>query len=387
MVYPIDGAPLEKGSVLFDEGRIVAIGSEISPPANSEVIDATGKHVYPGLIDADSAIGLVEIGSVRATRDYAEVGETTPNVVAHSAFNPDSESIPVARANGVLTALSVPRGGLVRGMSSVMKMDGWNANDMSLRKECGLHIRWPNTLPRDGDESTTNGGNNQIEQLTTLFEDARAYQSAAENGQVDHDLRLEAMQPVLRGKLPLFVHADEASQIQSSVAFAVREQVRLVIVGGYDAEYCAGLLRRHRVPVIITSSYRVPRRRQDPVDEPFTLAARLQAAEIAFCIAGTGRFEASDLRNLPYHAGTAVAYGLSKDDALRSITLSVAEILGVEEEIGSLAPGKRATLFVTDGDILEIPTQVEFAFIDGRRVDLNSRHTRLHKKYQKRYEK
>jgi len=398
-VHTVDGETIENGVVLFKAGKIVAVGkvgdSRLSIPADAETIDVSGKHVYPGLFDAHTHVGLVEVDSIRATRDQAETGLINPNVKAQVAFNPDSEHIPVTRAGGVLVALAAPSGGLLTGTSSVMQLDGWSWEDMAVRPTAGMHLIWPRAIPVRtwaNDNNATDQLKERAERLKQIreaFESARAYQRAkASRGQpgattTKSDARWEAMLPVLKGELPLIVSANEITQIQEAVAFAAEQKVKLIIFGGYDAGHCAELLKQHDVPVIISGVNRLPQRRDDGYDAPFTLAARLEKAGVRFCISGDE--STGNVRNLNHHAAVAAAFGLSRESALRAITLSPAEILGVENRLGSLTPGKDATLIVTSGDILELTTKVEQAYIGGRPVDLSNRHTELWKKYREKY--
>jgi len=388
-VHVVSGTVIDGGTVVFDRGKVTAVGKDAAIPDGAERIDVRGKHVYPSLIHAYSGIGLVEIDAARATKDFIEAGRINPNVKAQIAFNPDSENIPVARANGVLLALAVPQGGLVAGQSALMMLDGWTYEDMALRAPVGIHVNWPHitaTTARwqdDETEAPLPDRNQLLDELRKTFRDARAYAQAKSAGMKQpEDLRLEAMGPVLARQTPIFVLADEIRQIQSAAAFAEREKVRMVIVGGYDAPLCVELLKKNDVAVVISRVGRLPMRRGDGYDDAFTLPERLRQAGVRFCIAGADRFQASSVGNLPYGAGMAAAHGLPREEALRAITLSVAEILGVADRVGSIAVGKDATLFVADGDILETPTRVERAYIQGRAVDLTNRHTRLWEKYQ-----
>ena len=390
-VHPISGPAIEDGTVLFDDGKIVAVGKKVAVPENARRIDCTGKHIYPGLFESISNIGLVEINAVRSTKDYAETGSINPNVEARVAVNPDTETIPVARSNGVLFCVAAPSSGLISGKSVVLQLDGWTFEDLTLNPRAGLHVNWPRMAPVS-EWAVEASAKEQMEErdealknLRKTFDDARAYHRAKAAGTIETDLRWEAMADVLSRKTPLIVHADGASEIQAAVAFAVEQKVRLIIHGGYDAVRCATLLKKHDVPVIIAGVYRLPRRRSDDYDASYTLPARLKAAGVRFCISGEGRFGASGVRNLPYHAATAVAYGLEHEDALRAITLGPAEILGVSKRVGSLEQGKDASLFIADGDILETPTLVEAAYIQGREVDLSDKHKTLWKKYQTKY--
>lgn len=391
-IHTVSGPTIEGGTLVFDNGTVTQVGKSdgVKIPPSAKQVDVKGKHVYPGLFDAHTNIGLVEINAVRATRDHAETGSINPNVKANVAVNPDSELIPVTRSNGVLLAVTAPTGGLIAGKSAVLQLDGWTYEDLTLKPDVGLQVNWPNMKPvvdwwvekspkeqlKERDEALT--------KLQNVFDDARAYERARTSAPSQHafDVRLEALLPVLDGKLPLIVRADDLQQIQAAVAFAVNERVKLILFGGFDAPHCAELLKKHDVPVILSAVYRLPRRRHDDYDAAYTLPSRLQKAGIKFCISGSGRFGASNARNLPYHAATAAAFGLSRDEALKAITIYPAEILGVADRVGSLALGKDATLFVADGDILEAPTHVELAYVQGREVELNDKHKRLWRKYQ-----
>ena len=391
-VYPVSGPAIEGGVVLFRRGSISYVGRKRSFPAGTKVIDVAGKHVFPGLCDAYTNLGLVEVNRVRASVDHAETGQLNPNVRAQVAVNPDSELIPVTRSNGVLLAATVPTGGLMAGKSAVLQLDGWTYEDLTVKAEAGLHINWPSISPHDEwwVEGTTASRLRQSTQalkaLQQAFDDARAYhRSRLADASQPTDVRWEAMRPVIEGELPLIVSANELQQIQDAVAFAVRNKVRLIIYGGYDAVHCAAALVEHEVAVIVGNVYRLPRRRDDDYDAAFTLPDRLRRAGVKFCISGSGRFGAANVRNLPYHAATAVAYGLPKEAALRAITLSPAEILGTADRVGSLAKGKDATLFVANGNPLLTATRVESAYIQGRRVVLSDRHKRLWRKYREKY--
>ncbi len=398
-IHPVSGPAIRQGTLLMHRGKIVAVGRRVKLPEDCQIIEIRGRHVYPGWIDADTDLGLTEIGAVRATRDQRETGRINPNVKAQVAWNPDSELIPVARANGILLVQTAPSGGLISGLSAAMMLDGWTWEDMTLKAPVGLHINWPmppspsakwlaaeKKKKEPGTERGSSRRRDGLAELERVFQDAKAYQ-AARRADPDHpiDARWEAMLGVLEGKIPVVAHADRLAQIESAVAFAARHHLRLIIAGGYDAPACAGLLKRHDVPVIVTAVYRLPRHRDDPFDSAYTLPARLHRAGVPFCIAGFGRGSAANVRNLPYHAGTAVAYGLPRDAAIRAISLSAAQILGVADRVGSLEAGKDATLIVCNGDPLEIPTQVEMAYIQGRPVDLNNRHRRLWNKYREKY--
>jgi imidazolonepropionase-like amidohydrolase len=411
-VHPVDGPAIEGGTLLFDQGKIVAVGRDVKLPEGTEKIDVKGKHVYPGLIEAYSELGLAEIEAVRATLDQREVGPINPNARALAAVNPDSELVPVARANGVLTAASVPRGGLIAGTSAVIHLDGWSNEDMAVVPALGIHLNWPSPhpvvqpYPNDPVKLSADKRQKAVQSIKDAFADAKAYyvakkaaskavppgksgvprrgaEGATGSSDLKTDTRWEAMIPLFDRKLPLIIHADDIQQIQPAVAFAAKENLRMILLGGYDALRCADLLKKHDVPVIIPRVYRLPLRRDDDYDAPFTLPERLREAGIKFCI--SGGLELGNERNLPYHAATAAAYGLPADEALKAVTLYPAEILGVGDQLGSLTKGKDATLIVTDGDILEIASHVERAYVQGRAVDLTDRQKLLYQKYQEKY--
>jgi imidazolonepropionase-like amidohydrolase len=395
IVHPISGPTMEGGVVLFDAGKIVAVGRDVALPEKAEKIDLAGQHVYPGLIDASTELGLTEIPMVRSTNDGAEVGRINPNAKAHVVLNPDSELIPVARSTGVLCVLTAPEGGLISGASALIQLDGWSWEEMTVKPVVGIHLRWPRMTPVQSwrqprkPREQLQSRDKDLDDIRMAFDEARNYATAcracADGKGVapDFDARWQAMVPVLEGKLPLVIEADDIQQIQAALAFAERERVKVILVGGYDAAECADLIKRLDVPVVVGGVHRLPRRVDDDYDAPFTLPARLHELGIKFCIAGADR--PSMVRNLPYQAGTAAAYGLPPDEALKSITLYPAQIFGVADRLGSLEADKDATLFVSTGDALETPSKVTLAFIGGRRIDLNNRQQRLWEKYKEKY--
>ena len=394
-IHTVSGETLENGTIVFRDGKIVSVGTDIEIPEGTKSIDIKDKHVYPGLFEAHSQMGLTEISAIKATRDFSETGDVNPNAKAISSVNPENVVIPVTRANGVLLALSSPSGGLVSGKSAILQMDGWTYEEMAIKSEAAMQINWPSqTLSprmarRMSKKEIADYKKQQAENLRgirKLFDQSRAYRDLRVSSPADQpfDLRLEAMTSVVNGELPIMVRADRAAEIQSAVAFAVEQKVKLIILGGYDAEVCATLLKKHDVPVIVSAVYRLPQRSDDDYDAAYTLPVRLKKAGVKYCISGTDRSETWNARILPYHAGTAVAYGLDAEEAIRAITLYPAQILGVADRVGSLEKGKDATLIVTDGSPLETFTKVEHAFIQGRKVDLSSRHERLFKKYEQR---
>lgn len=392
-VHTVSGATIDNGRIRFEDGKLVAVGGSEVSTDGADVVDARGKHAYPGLIAAYSVLGLVEVGAVRATVDMAEVGSNAANVRAEVAVNPDSELIPVTRSNGVLLALSAPQvtgDGVIGGTSALLQLEGWTWEDMTVRAPLGLHVYWPSGFvpagfPEEMAEAARKAVATKRDALDRAFLQARAYAGDSTRKGAE-DLRLAAMGPFLSGERPVFFHADDVQSLNDALDFAQKHKLRPVLVGATEAWRIADRLRAARVPVIIGGTHTLPLRRFDAVDATYSNAAKLKAAGIDFAIATPGDgFDTTNLRNLPYQAATAVAYGLSKDDALRAITLWPAKILGVDDRVGSLDVGKDATLFIADGDPLDARTTVERAWIGGRAVEMTNRQTRLYDKYRQKY--
>jgi imidazolonepropionase-like amidohydrolase len=401
-IHTVTGATIQEGQILFEDGKITAVRNLITPPENCEIIDVTGRHIYPGLISSISSIGLAEISSIKDTIDTGELGHFNPNIRAEVGVNPDSEVIPVTRANGVLVAHVSPiatGAGMVAGTSAIMKLDGWTTEDMTLQAPIALRIKWPRdpqnnyfqvdsrTVENPQKEEENYG--KAIQLLDDMFTDAHAFWKAKETEKIhlEVNLRLEAMGPVLNRTIPVHVSANSARQIRDAVYWASRQNVNLVIVGGRDAWRVAEVLAENHVPVIIGEVNTTATRRWESYDTGYKNAALLHQAGVIIAIAyGGGGPNAANERNLPYEAGKAVAFGLPKEEALKAITIYPAEILGVADRLGSLEVGKDATLFVSTGDPLDIRSNVELAFIDGRPIELSSRHTQLYEKYQTKYQ-
>jgi imidazolonepropionase-like amidohydrolase len=392
-IHPVSGPDIPSATIVFENGKITAIGADAAIPSGAEVIDGAGKHVYPGLINANTVLGLVEIGAVRATVDVEESGAINPNVRSITSVNPDSELIPVARNSGVLTALSVPEGGIISGQSAVLRLDGWTPEEMTVLSPAAMHLRWPNLTidHRPRARKSVKDQQKEIEkaqkQIRDAFQIARSYWQARKSPgpEFKMDLRWEALMPVFDGKLPLFVHASTLAQIEAALAWAKEMQLKIVLVDGDDAWRVASQLKESDTPVVLGPATSLPPRRDDDYDSAWSSAAKLQAAGVRFCIASNGRGAETNERNVGYEAGLAAGYGLPKEEALKAVTLYPAQILGVADRLGSLEKGKAATLIVTNGDPLDFPTQVEAAFIDGRKIDLSTRQTRLRDKYREKY--
>jgi len=398
-IHPVSSEKIQNGQILFDNGIIVDIGKNIDfLPDNTEIFNFEGKHVYPGLIAASTTLGLVEINAVRSTRDFAEVGQINPNVRAEVSYNPDSELIPVTRSNGITVAHTIPTGGTISGTSAAMMLDGWTWETATLKSPIALHMNWPNMtitsspLVKKSKKEQREELNKQLQTIDEVFDKARSYLQAKvvsnRRGEPIHntDLRWESFIPILEKEVPLFIHANEVRQIEAAIHWSRRQNVTMIIVGGHDAWRVGELLKKYNIPVIYENVLSLPIRRWEDYDIRFTVPWRLYKKGVRFCIAANSSpSQAAHQRNVPYHAAMAAAYGLPKNEALKSITLYAAEILGINDRVGSLENDKDATLIITDGDPLEISTQVEMVFIQGRRIDLSDKHKTLYKKYQEKY--
>jgi len=390
-VHPVTAPPIEDGYVVFEDGLITDVGAGPAPTHRDAVhLDATGMHVYPGLIALDTRLGLEETGAVDVTHDHTEYGRVTPEVRAVVAVNPDTDLIPVTRANGILTALIAPRGGLISGRGSLIRLDGWTWEDMAIDDAVGLVVNWPRAEPirsrwmRQSEAEQLKAIKKDLAEIDRVFDEAESYMVArSHDPDLATDLRYEAMRPMLDGDRPLLIRAASAAQIESAVAWAHRRGYRAVILGATQADRVAPLLAKHDVPVILSGVHRMPSARHEAYDEAFTVPLRLYEAGVRFAISsGSG---SAHERNLNHNAATAAAYGLPRDAALEAVTISAAEIIGVGDRLGSIETGKAATLILTSGDPLEITTDTLVAFIDGRRIDLGNRQVALYGKYREKY--
>jgi imidazolonepropionase-like amidohydrolase len=397
-VHPVSGPEIPHGVVIVDGGRIAAVGraGEVAVPASARVIQLDGKHIYPGFVAPDTVLGLREIESVRGSTDVQETGDDNANIRAQVAFNADSQLIGPAVAGGVLYAQVVPGGGIFSGTSAVMRLHGWNWTDMTLAAPVGMQLDYPRLSPargflaRQSDEEFEKQKEKALHALQEIVDAARTYRTArtamlaGKGPAVEIDPRLEALLPVLDGKLPLYLHATEKAQIESALDWAKREKLtNLVLVAGADAQYVAERLAKERIPVILSGVLELPTRRWEPYDAAYAAAAVLHRAGVKVAIGAGG--DPSQARNLPFHAAMAAAFGLPKDEALRAVTLTSAEILGAADRIGSLDPGKEASLFVCDGDPLEIVTHIERVWIGGQEIDLaHERQRELYERYRNR---
>jgi len=403
VVHRINESVLSPGDVLVEHGKITQVGPGLKSPDAATVIAAEGLHLYPGLILASTSLGLMEINAVRATLDTTEVGNYHPEVKSWTALNPDSELLPVTRANGITHVVPVPSGGIVSGQSGLVALDGWTAEEMTVKKPAALHLFWPdedlNLTPRElapdkakwkSLEDQVKERRKKLKELDDFFAEALSYATAREKGGSPtspfiHVPAWEAMLPFIRGEIPLVIHASEARQIRGAVQWSKARKFKIILAGARDAGEVAALLAENKVPVIFDSVFAQPAHDYLPYDVYFKAPADLAKAgvKVIFSV-GLGGYTPAMARNVPYATAQAVAFGLPSEEALKGLTLYPAQILGVENRLGSIETGKEATFFLANGDILDIRSNVVRLWIAGREVSLESRHTRLYDKYRQR---
>ena len=393
-IHPVSAPDIPRGTLVIERGIVRAMGKEVPIPEGATVVDARGLHVYPGMIDAGTVIGLTELGSARETQDFAELGDFQPDLRAAAGINPDSELIPVTRANGVLAVVTRPTGGTVAGQSALIHLHGWIPTDMVVVDPLALHVEFPSvapivtgdpTLPAVGRAIARRQRDARIKKLRELFRLAQAYAMARQKAPLDLPLdpRLEALLPYARAEKPVIVQANRRQDILEALKLADELGWRMILSGGLDAWKVVAELKKRKVPVILGPVMILPVENWDPYDAPFTCAAHLYEAGVPFCIRSAG---GSNTRNLPYEAAMAVSYGLPPEEGLKAVTLYPAQILGVADRLGSLEPGKIANFFLCDGDPLQAYTQVYALFIKGEPLEPTSKHTRLFERYRQRLE-
>jgi len=415
-VYPVTGKEMKGASVLIQDGKIAEIGAKIVAPKGVRVIEAKGLRVYPGMIDSGTELGLSEISSVRESVDTGELGEFMPQLRALVAVNPESEHFGVVRVNGITSAMTFPSSGggggrfgggstqMVAGQAALIHTDGWTWEDMEIRRSAAMSVMFPSIgwrggrggpLPENIAELFGNAGaagtytqarknyEDQIAKLSDFFENARRYQKAkaAKTPGFVPDLKFEAMLPVIEGKMPVTVSAARASTIHDAIQWAKKQNVKLVVLQPREIGKAGDELKTEHIPVIFGRVLALPETEDGAYDETFTLPAEAYKAGVKFAF---GTFNNEFVRNLPYQAATAVAFGLPYDEALKAVTINPAEIWGVKDQLGSVEKGKLADLMITDGDPLEIQTQVKHLFVKGKEVPLTNRQTRLNEKYMSR---
>ena len=400
-IVTVSGADIDNGTVIIRDGRIEAVGAGVSVPSGAQVIEGRGLSVYPGMIDAGTSLGLVEVGQgAPGTVDTSEVGDLNPNAKAIFAINPHSAHFGVTRVDGVTNAVSLPLGGLISGQAAIINLAGSNQFEMAVVPMAALVINYPRSSAGGGggffaELVQTNltellaNSNRQVEQIRRMLRDAEAYGRAQDASAKDRTLPrpdrnvvLEALVPYVRGERPVIFRVDRESDIRASVRFAEEMKLKPIILGGDDAWKLATFLKEKNVPVILTGIWDLPSREDDFYDTLYENASKLQQAGVRFAISSGD--SGANVRNLPFYAGMAAAYGLPKAEALKSVTLYPAQIMNVADKLGSIEVGKMANLVVTDGDLLETRTHIRHLFIDGRQIPLTSRHTDLYDAFKNR---
>ena len=399
-IHTMTGDILEGYDLLFAKGKIISIDEEIQPSPETDVYDVYEKHIVPGYIAAHTRIGLTEISAVKQTNDHSETGDYNPNTRANVSYNPDSDLITVTRSNGILIANSVPSSGRISGQSSVMLLDGWTWEDATIKHPGGLNLNWPNMRinynpnAKKKEKEQKEDYKKSIRELDNFIRDVRAYhqrrtvrERRAEDKQLS-DLRLESMVHYVIDKNPIHVKANDIRQIEAAINWAKKHNLKIVIVGGRDSWMNTDLLIRENIPVILTTIQTTPRRRHEPIHLPYKVPSLLQKAGVQFCISTDYGYPLDGhVRTLPNEAMRAVTWGLTKQEAMRAITLSAAEILGIDDLVGSLEPGKDATFFISETDPMLIETNPVKAYIRGREVDLSDRQKMLWEKYREKYKR
>jgi len=389
-----NGEVIENSAIAFKGSKLSIVADarliRLDKAAFDTIIEIPGKHVYPGFIAPNSILGLVEIGQVRATRDFKEVGSMNPNVRSIIAYNTDSKIIPTVRSNGILLAQITPRGGRISGTSSIVELEGWNWEDAVYKMDDGVHLHWPRAFTRSWDWSgpgptkKNEKYEEQIRSIKAFFKKSRAY---AESKAMERDLKMEAMSGLFTGKQTLYIDVNDANAITQAVHFFKESGVKkMVIVGGEDSWKVTDILKENNVAVMVKRIHRTPGRNFEDIDLPYKLPALLYKAGILFCLENSGDMEAMGTRNLPFYAGTAAAYGLPKEEAVKSITSNTAKILGIDATVGTLEAGKDATFIVSTGDALDVLTNnIEFAFVRGKSIDLDNHQKQLYRKFRDKY--
>jgi imidazolonepropionase-like amidohydrolase len=401
-IVTVSGPDIENGTVVIRDGKIEAVGASVNVPANAQTIDGRGLSVYPGMIDAGTNMGLVEVPQgANGTVDLSEVGDFNPNAKAIIAVNPHSAHIAVTRVEGVTNTVTAPTGGLISGQAALINLLGTAPKEMAVIAQAALVINYPRVAGGGGGgfggfqqqpanlSETLEANARQLEQIRKLLRDAEAYGRSQDANakdrslpRPDQNLVLESLVPYVRGEHPVMFRAEREAEIRGAIRFAEEMKLKPIILGGNDAWKVASLLKEKNVPVIVTGVLSLPVREDDAYDALYENAAKLQQAGVLFAIS-TGD-SGPEVRNLAQWAGMAAAFGLSKEDALKSVTLNPARIMNAADRLGSIEAGKMANLVVTDGDLLEIRTHIRYLFIDGRPVVLSSRHTELNDAFKNR---
>ncbi|HEX6915625.1 MAG TPA: amidohydrolase family protein [Chitinophagaceae bacterium] len=391
-VHVGNGQVIENGTIIFSNGKITEVGTNLNT-SGAKVIDCSGRHIYPGLISPVTDLGLNEIGAVRASRDVTELGENNASVRSIVAYAADSRVINTLRSNGILLANVVPRGGIISGSSSVVQLDAWNWEDAVYRMDGGIHFRMPSLAPqrRFGNFQSTlqpqvdpvRAAFERIDRVRSFFREAQAYFAEPKHAQTN--LKFEAVKGLFNKTANFYIHCELVKEIMVAVEFAREFGFNTVLVGGSDSWRVSDYLKQNNISVILNESHSLPVTADDDVDQPYKTPFQLQQAGVLFCI--SDQDDNTRGRNLMFNAGTAAAYGLTREQALQAITLNAAKILGIDAKTGSLEKGKDANIVISEGDILDMKTsKVTAAFIQGRTIDLTDKHKQLYERYKHKYQ-
>jgi hypothetical protein len=390
-----NGTVIENSIIVVSNGKISTIGPEASTPLTRQamdIIDAKGKHVYPGFIVSNGTLGLVEVDAVKASDDLSELGTYNPHIRSIIAYNAESKIVESMRPNGVLLGHVVPRGGRISGTSSIVQYDAWNWEDAAIKTDDGIHINWQSTFSRGrwwlGEDPGLKPNKNypkQVKELSDYFTEAKSYNLGPKN---ERHLPFEALFGLFDGSKHLYINADDEKSITDAVNFAKAQGVsNITIVGGYQAGNIASFLKQNDVSVFLRRVHTRPELEDDDYDYTFKQAKKLVDAGVLVSLEPSGQMERMNSRNLPFYAGTTVAYGLTKEQALQLITQNAAKIMGIDDMYGTLEVGKSATLFISEGDALDMRTnKLTHAFIDGRNLSLETHQTELWKRYSEKYD-
>jgi len=388
-----NGEVIPNSIIIFENGKITTVDTNGSVASKGKVIDATGKHVYPGFIAPNSTLGLVEIGAVRATDDDSEIGGFNPHIRSIIAYNAESKIVESMRPNGVLIAQTTPRGGWISGTSSIVQLDAWNWEDAAIKTDDGVHVNWPSPFTRGrwwlGEDPGFKPNKKYQEQITALSDYMNQAKATVQSNTSRENLPHSAMQKVFDGTQTLFIHVGAEKAILDVLSFAKEQGIKKIVLVEADEAYkVASQLKQQDIPVLITRTHSTPNYEDDDYDLPYKNAKLLVDAGVLVGLQNTGQMERANARNLPFQAGTVAAHGLDKEKALQLITGNTAKILGIDDMVGTLEVGKDATLFISMGDALDMRTnQLEKAFIQGRDISLESHQTKLWKRYSKKYSK
>ena len=389
-----NGEIIENSAIGFVDGKITLVADarviRLAAGAYDVTIDASGKHVYPGFIAPNSTLGLVEIDAIKSSDDENEIGNMNPNVRSIIAYTADSKVIETVRPNGILMAQITPRGGTISGSSSIVQLDAWNWKDALIKENDGIHINFPSTFRRSGwwaEPGSIEANKDyakQVLELSSFLSNAKAY--LGDNSK-ERNLVLESTKGLFDGNQSLFIHANEEKQIIDAVQFAKENGIKkMVIVGGYEAYKTAELLQKNNIGVLLKRVHQMPENDDHDINLPYKLAKLLLDKGVLVGLENSGDMERMNTRNLPFLAGTCAAYGLDKEQALQLITSNTAKILGIDAQCGTLEQGKDATLFISEGDALDMRTnKLTNAFIQGRMISLETHQTKLNDKYKTKY--